>query len=106
MTAREQAIEAGAEALERDDAYCIVHEHGASQSDPQLLWLCPDCSAAAVIDAAAPIIRADERGVARRECLDDLRARVRLLSLSWSDTGGYHWVRQDHILALLGEAQP
>jgi hypothetical protein len=61
MTAREQAIEAGAQALAVKDQVCEVGEHGAARYDPQPLTKCPDCMAQVVVDAVMPIIRADER---------------------------------------------
>lgn len=32
----------------------------------------------------------------------DLRAKVEGLGLAWSDSGGFRWVRQADVLALLG----
>lgn len=55
MTAREQAIEAGARALESGDFDYYPCDHGTYMQS------CADCLAAAVVDAVEPIIRADER---------------------------------------------
>jgi len=42
------------------------------------------------------------KGMYAGEVLADLRARVEALPLAWSDSGGFRWIRQADVLALLG----
>ena len=69
-------------------------------------WV-PVSTANSMVDAAKArtVERMDRYNAqveAERQSMDDLRDKVEALGLAWSDSGGYRWVRQADVLALLG----